>query len=232
MSQPEQLFCPNCRGGNSPQALMCQWCGKPLRAGAPIQYQPPPQQEVIQQKRRGACAPLLIGALVLGVILVFAVGLSGNKPSNTTTGVSNTVTSNEPPKAMPGIGDTVNVGDWEVTVDKVESAKEIEWSGFGNKEAAKGKFILVYVNVRNVSNKTSSVNSFDYQIADSADARYKAWTEFAYFAYAGNLKMTKFNEEIPPRSSSKLLAMFDVAEDAKDLILGIEAKQAIFLGTP
>jgi hypothetical protein len=29
-SQPQQIFCANCRGGNPPGAQRCMWCGQPL----------------------------------------------------------------------------------------------------------------------------------------------------------------------------------------------------------
>ncbi len=31
----EQVFCPNCHGGNPPTAQVCMWCGRPLPAAAP-----------------------------------------------------------------------------------------------------------------------------------------------------------------------------------------------------
>ena len=130
------------------------------------------------------------------------------------------------------IGEIATVGDWDVTVEKAESTQEIEWSGVGNKEVAKGKFILVYVNVKNTTNKTATVNSFDYKLHDLQGAIYEPWIESAYFSYSGQLNMSKFGEDIQPSSTTRLLAMFDVAEDADELILGIEAKKGIYLGSP
>lgn len=49
----EQLFCPNCRGGNSPGATQCQWCGNALAPSTasttPIGQQPQQQTYAPQQ---------------------------------------------------------------------------------------------------------------------------------------------------------------------------------------
>lgn len=194
------------------------------------------QQVAVQEQRTSGFTPILAALLLCGIVILAA--LWATRAANPVSPGSSSSNNSRPaaPAAtnvsVARIGETVTVGDWEVTIEKAESAQEIEWSGFGNKEAAKGKFILIYANVKNTTNKTSSVNSFDYQLHDYQGAIYKTWTEFAYFSYAGQLNMSKFSEDIPPRSSTKLLAMFDVAEDANELILGIEAEEGIYLGSP
>jgi hypothetical protein len=47
-----QSMCLHCRGGNHPQAMVCQWCGNPLKATtlsapppAPTVYVPVPQSQ-------------------------------------------------------------------------------------------------------------------------------------------------------------------------------------------
>ncbi|MDQ3929085.1 MAG: hypothetical protein M3328_08055, partial [Chloroflexota bacterium] len=52
-SSPEtpQVFCPNCKGGNPPDAASCRWCGTPLApaAAAPLQQPPASYQPTYQQ---------------------------------------------------------------------------------------------------------------------------------------------------------------------------------------
>ena len=66
--QQAQIFCPNCKGGNAPEATTCRWCGQPLTGAAtmPIgQPQPSPpvgqptqaQTQYQQQPRWQARAP-------------------------------------------------------------------------------------------------------------------------------------------------------------------------------
>jgi hypothetical protein len=97
MSQPHEVLCPHCEGGNAPNALVCQWCGAVLRiperrTNAP-KYTPPPNRayayqqphEVQQaQEREGPRTPCLgttlfvLGLLgILGSILITMVDLSG-----------------------------------------------------------------------------------------------------------------------------------------------------------
>jgi hypothetical protein len=128
------------------------------------------------------------------------------------------------------IGDTAQVGSWNVSVERAEKAEEIEWSGFGNTEEATGVFVKVYVTVENVTNRTDSVNSFDYRLVDSKGAEYKACLDLACIAYSEREDRDFFGEDVPPRSSGKLLAIFDVATDAEGLQLVIENEARIDLG--
>lgn len=158
---------------------------------------------------------------------IFALSALGSR-SSTTSGSS----AGGGSQAPVAIGSGVSVGYWRVTVEKVEKVSEVEWSGFGNKATPKGVFIQVYVNAENTADKTASINSFDYKLLDSKGAEYAAWTDIEYFMYTGEKKLDNFNTEIPPRTASKLLVVFDVATDATDLTLVIEDKARIKLGNP
>lgn len=146
-------------------------------------------------------------------------------PTNTT----------EPPTAtaapkVAGIGDTVTVGSWKVTVDKVAKEAEVDWSGFKNMEVAKGVFAEVFATVENTTNKSASVNSFDWKLVDSQGAEYDTCSELGCYGYPTQLKLETFNKPIPPRTAVKMLGMFDVAKDAKGLMLVIERDTKINLG--
>jgi uncharacterized protein (DUF983 family) len=65
MSQQQEVLCPACRGGNSPQAIHCQWCGTGLGT------QPKPDKSV-----RNVWVMVVVGGIVgiltlLGACVVF-----------------------------------------------------------------------------------------------------------------------------------------------------------------
>lgn len=45
-SSPQQVMCPNCKGGNPPIARLCMWCGAALM---PAVFPPPPRREPTNQ---------------------------------------------------------------------------------------------------------------------------------------------------------------------------------------
>lgn len=103
---PQQVFCPQCRGGNAPAAWRCQWCGQPLQPAVAPQNQPPgypPQPPVSPQyppagppvppqvaARRGLKPLNLLLFGVLGICLCFfaAVIFRGPADRGATTGTS------------------------------------------------------------------------------------------------------------------------------------------------
>jgi hypothetical protein len=194
MSQPEQVFCPNCKGGNAATANVCQWCGTSLRPGAPVQYTAPPQQPqpvqqvVVEKKRRRACAPLLIGALVVGMIAVLAAGLSGNKPpaSNvpqatarptTAAGTAPTVEANQPqatnttaPEAPTEltIGSTGDIDGVKVTLNEVRHETE------GIVPAKEGmEYVILNVTLENGTNKNQAFSTLlNMSLKDDTGQKY------------------------------------------------------------
>lgn len=189
---------------------------------------PPYQQSVVVQQRNGlsCCAITLIvlGVLslcvIVGLVGVFGLGLFAvNQAANAT------------PVITVGMGQSVKVGSWDVTVEKVQTEKTIDWSGVGNKESAKGQFVEVFVTAKNVTAKTDQVSAFDYELVDGAGARYASCTSFACISYPDRVGRDWFGTQVPPGSSFKLLAIFDVTPGVQGLQLIIEKKARINLGT-
>jgi hypothetical protein len=280
--QPQQVFCPNCRGGNPPEATQCMWCKAALRPPAmqpaaapqyvaPPQYPPPPGYGAAPPyqappKKRPIWLTAVIGLIgicvVLGIISAIAnpktntarnpavgQGVSATDSTNTTAPAQAakptevpaaksmdtpapakpTEVPTVPPKA-PGIGDTIAVGSWKVKVEKIAKTKEFDWSGFGNMQTAKGIYAKIYATVSNTTNKAASVNSFDWKLQDSQGAEYDSCSELGCFSLPDKEKRTSFNSDIPPRTDAQILGLFDVAADAKGLVLVIERDTKITLG--
>ncbi len=68
MSQQE-VICPRCSGGNSPQAIWCQRCGLGLREALPKQL----QQATVQDERQAGRTAIMIALLVCGIVLLGAL---------------------------------------------------------------------------------------------------------------------------------------------------------------
>lgn len=241
-----QLVCPNCKGGNPPNAAQCQWCGyllQPVGQGQQPGYPPQGQayaqqpvyvqvpQPVVVQKRSNA--PIIIGGCLVLVVLacagVFGLSLLGSNVNRTTNGAVS-MSNGKTPGKVAGVGDTVNVGSWTVRVEKTEAIKEFDWSGFGNMQTAKGLYLLVYIDAQNATSKPDSINSFDYKVTDSSGAHYDTCSEFGCYSYPNQVHRDNFNSDVPPRTHTPLLAIFDVAPDAKGLVLRIENSADIALG--
>ena len=55
---------------------------------------------------------------------------------------------------------------------KVERAKELVWSDFGNKDTAKGIYFVVYMTLKNIGKENFSINTWDFELHDSQDIKY------------------------------------------------------------
>jgi hypothetical protein len=207
----------------------------PQYQGPPPQYPPQypqqylPQQPTVIVQKRSACLPAaLITCGVLVVLVVIAVGGLAFLGSQVNSTLSTSSGSNT--TATAKIGDAVNVGSWKVTVEKMETSAGFDWSGFKNIQTPKGIYALVYVTASNVTNRTDSVNSFDYALVDASGAQFSTCTEFGCIAYPKQVQRDYFGTQVPPRTATKLLAIFDVAPHAKGMVLTIEGTAKIAIG--
>ncbi|MEO8287174.1 MAG: DUF4352 domain-containing protein [Chloroflexota bacterium] len=173
--------------------------------------------------------------IMLAVILFVALAVIGamaapktNRGTTGTNGSSGTGGTVANPVAK--IGDAVTVGSWNVTVEKIETSTGFDWSGFKNMQEPKGIYVFVYATATNNSTKTDSVNSFDYKIVDGTGATFDSCNELGCFGYPNKLDRDSFNTQVPPRTATKLLGIFDVAPHSKNLTLVIERNTKIAIG--
>ena len=136
-TQPaEQKYCPNCRGGNAPQAQICQWCGYSFATGAmpgqSASYTPPgpPQQNVnvAPPQRRSPILLIVLGlvgvCLILGIIGALAGG-GRNTASNTTIQARPTNTAAAEAPAVTSPTDTPVVAPEVAPTDTPATAPEV-----------------------------------------------------------------------------------------------------------
>ncbi len=165
----------------------------------------------VERKRRGCMMPLL------GIVVLAIMGggiYAATNPNK--SGSGGTAKMNQP----------ISVGSWKITVEKTELVPEIIWSDFGNKQAATGQYLKVYMTTENITDKTDSPKSFDYKVRDSKGAEYATCGELACFAYPEREQRISLNKDTPPRTSSKVMVIFDVAKDASGLTLEVEGGKA------
>jgi Domain of unknown function (DUF4352) len=189
----------------------------------------------MQQKPSGCLVPMMIAVgtfvvlVIIGAMFLPEERMSTNTASNNDTSIPCCSSRH----AGFNIGERAIVGNWDLVVEKVEKTTlGIGWSALGNKVTPEGTFILVYVNATNTSDKTDSINSFDYMLRDSIGAEFAACNLPACNTYPKQVSRQSFSTETPPGTITNLLAIFDVPIDTKDLALEIEHDIMISLGSP
>lgn len=118
-----------------------------------------------------------VGVVILGVIVISAIGGSSNKSSNqaTTTTTNNTSSTqddvnknNDQPKDVtPKVGDVTKLGDREFTVNSVRRSKAF---GYNTPKAGK-EYVIVNVTIRNLGKDEVSYNPFDFKVQDANGAQ-------------------------------------------------------------
>ena len=210
-------------------------------------YPPPPQQPYPPQggygyppgppphRKKKSSAPmvlLIIGAVVLVLfggcaVLVAAVGGGGDgKPSTATAKVSDEPTKkssqpkkDEEPKAA-GIGSVVRDGKFSFKVTKLGTATKVGGQYLSKK--AQGKFLLVYITVKNIGDEAQAFTGVAQKLYDAGGKEYEASSEAAIY-----LEDSKsLYEEINPGNSVRGVVLFDVPKDMEPA--SIELHDSVF----
>jgi hypothetical protein len=120
------------------------------------------------------------------------------------------------------MNETITLGGWRVTVEKTELVPEITWNSAGDKQAAAGQYLKVYMTLENVADTTERVKPSDYNVRDGNDIRYPHCDVPACFAYAEREQRLNLNSDMPPHTPGKVLAIYDVLKGASGLKLDME----------
>lgn len=159
---------------------------------------------------------LIIGGIVVVAIIAIAGASSGNKATVTTGGAGNPapVTATSAPAK---VGDKVTSGNWSYMVTKVEKVKTLTWSDFGNKADALGTWVVVSMTLQNVGKQNHPINTFDFQLVDSAGTKYDTSSKIEVFSFVRYVKLTALGEQFPPGIDVKTALVFDVNPNATGL---------------
>lgn len=129
----------------------------------------------------------------------------------------------EAAEAVPGIGDTVEVGDFSVRVTDVEPG--VEWVGdstFG--EAPQGQFVKVYVTVENTGTEADYFLDSEQKLVDDQDRQHST-SSAAWMLDEESLFLTEIN----PGNKVEGVLLYDVPVDAVPVAVDL---QAGWLSTP
>jgi hypothetical protein len=187
--------------------------------GDPVWYPDPAGQE---PRRAGTVAMRALGALFVVIVLVTALTLvlsqgGGSAPVAPRRSGQAAAPAPRPPATtavrVPTIGTPVRDGKFEFTVTGVKTAKRL-----GNEyvnTTAEGKFLLVAIRVRNVSDKAKTFLSIAQRLRDTQGREYAADPADTVFLWdARNLI-----EKIEPGRAVAGTLVFDLPSDARaDLV--------------
>lgn len=138
-----------------------------------------------------------------------------------------------PPPVELGI--PVARGNWRYTTTKVERVPEFIWSAFGNREKAKGVWVIVSMTLTNIGTRNFGIGSDDFELRDAAGLRYSACTSFACSSLLthNGLSLLGSLEQFPPGVDVRTAVSFDVNPEARgfQLILKQAANAAVLLGS-
>ena len=182
----------------------------------PSQVPPPPYQP----PRRGWVKWVLIGGggclvLLLLLFVGFAgclAALSGGGGGGGTGGGDGEVSYDEARQQAVPIGETVETGDVAWTVNNVTQATEL--SSLGQKK--QGNFIIVDLTFINNGKEPVTLDSSSLAILDDQGRTHETDTDASMYV---NPNKDLFLNQVNPGVTKEGRAIFDVAPDAKGLIL-------------
>jgi len=140
-------------------------------------------------------------------------GAAGNGP----TAVASTPKPNA--TAVPKVGQTVSVKNWDMTVTGVDKkGSSIQTSTYST-ETAVGTFLVVKVDMKNTGMMNFGVNTTDYSLKDAKGNTYSTSSKFLFSGYGKDQGGTDIGGQVPPGVTVHYFIVFDVAPDAAGLKL-------------
>lgn len=121
-----------------------------------------------------------------------------------------------------GIGDPVRDGKFEFTVTKVQAGLQRIGGEFG--DDAQGQFILVYIAVENIGDKSQLFDGSDQKLFDAKNRQFSADTGAALYLEGSE----SFLNNINPGNKVNGIVVFDIPKSVKPVKL--ELHDSIFSG--
>ena len=180
------------------------------------------------------------GIGTIALIAIVAVASGGNKGAASTASAgaafaaaASSGAAAPSASAAAKVGDTVSAGNWSYTITKVEKpGKSIATGNEFAKLDALGTWLVAYATLKNVGTQNFGINSFDFELQDSAGVKSKVTDQFSGMTiWLEKLGLKSLGSQIPPGVSVDTALLFDVNPDAKGFRLNlVQARRFIDLG--
>jgi hypothetical protein len=126
----------------------------------------------------------------------------------------------EPPK-LAHVGDSATNGNWQITLNKVETSDVLGQTKYTEGKTAQGKFVVATMTAKNLDKKTSDLNSWDFQMVDPDGVKYRVSSEGNSALIFDQSKAPKAlsMETVQPGLSDQFRVVFDVNPDTSTYTL-------------
>lgn len=200
--------------------------GPPQQPYPPPPYgAPPPYQQPYPQppapRRANPWKWLVLGcgglmALAICGVIALSVGIFGGKGSSPAVSGGGSTANTE---SVASVGQTATKGNWAITLDKVERTDRVGSST----TPPQGRYVIVYLTLKNVGKQSYSLNDWDFQVVNQATKNaYKPVTVAPGETLSGDYKVAVLGQTVQPDLVSKNAVVFDVPPDATDLVLEVQ----------
>jgi len=127
------------------------------------------------------------------------------------------------PLVLPGIGGTLELNDWRISLAKMETRSQLVYSAIGQWYRPSGQFVLLWVDARNLANTSRTLrDTLLWGLEDDHKADYaEQWTDTSekdqenltqFIAREGR---SPLYANVTPRGITHALLIFDVAADTQ-----------------
>ncbi len=207
-------FCSQCGAQIVTGASFCAKCGATVQGAAASA--PPFQPQYVQPtKKRGPVRKVGIAI----VVLLFACMVFGAMRGGGSSSASGTTSQPAQATVWP-IKQAVATKDWTLQVADVKRAGQtLKWSEYGNTVSAAGTFLVVKVDMKNTGAANFGVNTWDFELRDSAGVTYKHADQLGasgYSEYAGGKRV---GDQVPPGVTVAYYLIYDINPSASGLQL-------------
>ncbi len=226
------MQCGHCGEENEDGFKFCSGCGQPLfTPPASLAYWP--TDRLPTRRRRSGLWLVVIAAAgcaglaaLVGLFLYFLIGsgpnplgsLSASVIPTDRSGAKNGKTAPSPtPKPIYKMGELMAVGNWEYNVAKVEKSKTLA-VGDAN-TSAQGLFLSIYITLKNVGARESTLNTWDFELHDASGIKYDPHSQTFMLAKSKNLAV--LGDSLTPGQALNTILVFDINAEAKGLKLWV-----------
>lgn len=192
--------------------------GYPPTGYPPNGQYPPAGYPVPPAPKKKSKAPLIIGGIALGIVVLCGIGIAAtagsgsDKTSDSTSVATNGTTATTTADAPSAkIGTPVRDGKFEFVVSSVEPGQQSVGDNPYLTEKAQGQFVVVAITVKNTSDKPQSFSPTNQKLFDTSNRSFES-DSMAQIALGGS--DIPVWDNINPGNTVNVKLVFDMPTDA------------------